>query len=248
MSIPRSMDYTYASKTASDVEKALKTDPLAAAEEITGKSYKDDDETSLLGLLMDLDHQKAKRAILSEQDDTYSSMPWWHFLRIIEEEGFIIESHTPYFHKSRLRQLHTLVAVHPDGILLLANSYAWEGGQEIVNSAGMYYNIVFTSDDDYYKFVSSGGFRSIDESEDEFVWVGSHDVREGFRFSLDRLRATGEFLNPWVEKGYVSPNLDLNAKSDFDTINFGDTYYEHVLKTFEDVPVAYELIASSFVS
>ncbi len=54
-----------------EILASLAVDPLAMAERITGKSYKDDESTSGLGMLLSLQHNRNKRDLLEFMGDTH---------------------------------------------------------------------------------------------------------------------------------------------------------------------------------
>lgn len=239
------MSLSDSSHTDSTVERALKTDPIHAAEKVTGKSYKDDEATSMLGLLMSIEHNESKRAILGEHDDTHFGITWLNFLRIIEEEGFIIESLTDFDYEGC--KLHHLVAVHPDGIIIVADSFRgsadsfrWSADEdEVVNSAEMYYRLKLSPDvEDAWKVVSSGSF---DRNEDgDSILSGHHDIREGFRHNLGRLRQAGTFLSRW-SGGYfwIRPNVNFVEYRNLDRLT-----QDERIDTYASVPAAYEIMSS----
>lgn len=168
------------------VQLALETDPRLAAETITGKLCEDDENTERLAIMMDIEHEASKAAILAEGDDTFADIPWLEFLRVIEEEGFILESLLPYeFQGATLKHL---VAVHPEGALIIATSWKTVHDGEIVdrvNSAKMYYNI-----------------GNADAPTSGYV-----RVHEGFRYHLNRLRQVAPFVSPWR----VNPGVDVKS-------------------------------------
>ena len=57
-----------------DLDTLLNGDSLATAETITGKSYKEDERTSLLGLFINMQAADLKKKVLSERGDSTFSM------------------------------------------------------------------------------------------------------------------------------------------------------------------------------
>jgi hypothetical protein len=167
-------------------DEILQFDALAQAEEITGSSYKNNDETMRLGMGMFFLNNQVKKQMLQNQRDTYWGIKLPEYQQIIAEEGFelvqkmdIPETPDQFF-----------VYWHPDGILLVFDTYYGDS----VNVGKFYYNVKPTDPKAFWssRVTSSGGFR-------EGVWVGDHDCREALRHNIQKLRENGEFLSIWVE-------------------------------------------------
>lgn len=54
-----------------DIGEILRYDALDTAERLTGKSYKEDEDTMGLGFLMHISHGERKAAALKATDDTH---------------------------------------------------------------------------------------------------------------------------------------------------------------------------------
>lgn len=92
------------------------------------------------------------------------------------------------------------------GILVIYDTY----GRDKVNSATMYYCVKPNNwpPEDFWQVTESGGFLNVDGSipnsmDDELVWLGSHDARNGVRHIIQRLEKYGTFLSQWVGKQNV---------------------------------------------
>jgi len=73
--------------------------------------------------------------------------------------------------------------------------YIWVFGDtdNIIGNATMYYNIKpFDIDDFIGKHAASGHLR-------DDIWVGTNNMMEGFRATLNRLKEQGEFVK-WIER------------------------------------------------
>ena len=178
------------------LSQLLNFDPLAEAEEVTKKSYKSDDSTMGLGIMLLQFNAKAKQAALEAQDDTTFSNKLDRYLRIVESEGFVKIMDEPIPDDPRRENFgnRNFAFWHPrDGILLHFDTYL---GTD-VNGGNFYYNWkpnegVNASD----LRMSHGGFGG------DFTDC-SMDCREALRFNLRRLRKLGQFANPWVKRGFL---------------------------------------------
>ena len=177
-----------------DFNEMLKLDPLAEAEKLTGKSYKDDEATSALGMLMHMEHNDRKREALNARDDTYYSISFDKTLQVFDDLGFVrVHDHTIV--ESNYDDIF-VVLWHPDGVLATTESYR---NGESTNTAKIHYNwqIDDPSRGDLWDFISSGSWVS------DSVLSGDHDVREGLRHIMNKFWANGAFLNPWIDRPFL---------------------------------------------
>jgi hypothetical protein len=178
-----------------DIGELLRFDSLSAAGEITGRSYKDDPATSALGLALHMDHAAAKAAALQSTSDSWFGISWAAMEALWADLGFtrvlLMEFDAQGISEQCTEQF--IVYWHPDGILGYAESY----DATHVNRADIFYNVRSASWGDNWDARSSGRIVGDD------VWVGNHDVREGLRYKIARLRDSGQFLNPWIESPFL---------------------------------------------
>lgn len=189
-----------------DVTSLLSFDPLAAAENLTGKSYKEDDATSALGLLMHMEHGARKAEALKRGDDTHFGTTFADALRIYDELGFT-EIHSREFAGRTTTERY--VVMWRAGVLATVESY----NATSLNTTKIYYNWRPNEDVDWWSYRASGHAR-------DGVWVGDHDAREGLRNILSRLESAGEFLPVWVERPFLW--LLSYADADADDYSYAD--------------------------
>jgi hypothetical protein len=175
------------------IKEALSFDPLSAAEEITGESYKKDEPTSMLGLFLHMDHAQNKQKLLKEAGDTYFSMKIPEFLNFLRGLGFeellrddVPDSDTAKGNKYRIWWRA--------GVLVAFDSY-W--GDESVNGGSAHFCFEGPRS---AMFSCSNGWV---EGTDPYVWRGNFDVREGFRYRLDRMEAEGKLLPKWPARDFL---------------------------------------------
>ena len=210
--------------TDKEIINLLSTDPLYEAEKITGKSYKEDDKTSSLGLLMSIQNNMMKDKALRDIGDTVFSMDWLAYCELIEKMGFglMLEDFSPNGTEA-IRIYYN----EKDGLLLRADSF-----QGCRNSASVYYNWQIDPEPklkpkeswfdpekpEYYgwwSFTSTGCMchptcKIADLPEDkadpawkEVVWSGNHDAREALGFNMRQLRENGTFIPRWIEQPHL---------------------------------------------
>ncbi len=185
--------------------EAMRFDPLKAAEELTGKSYKDDEQTDQMGTALHFAHVQNTRRIMEAAGDSHYSIKAVQFQHIIQSNGFeligeeLVESDKCW--------LHWHAYWRTPGQLLLCEYLDWKGSSGSramsVNSGNCHYNWrpkpEIVDDGSVWDMTSSGRFYHQEPS----IWIGDHDVREGIITSLNRLAANGEFIEPWVEAGHL---------------------------------------------
>lgn len=180
-----------------DIAGLLRVDPLAEAEKVTGKSYKTDESTSNLGLLLHLGHNERKRKALQAANDSYFHIGYEEYLRLMGSLGFEGAYITAFEGHNGPEDFAILW--HEDGILATAESYG-----EGLNSSKVYYNILRDQTcEDWWSRTSSGGFHLPSYDAGLHIWVGDHDGREGIRTNLTRLREAGAFQKTWVKRPFL---------------------------------------------
>lgn len=177
------------------LQSLLDFDPLGAAEEIRGTSYKDDQGTTALGFaLMQNSHQMRTEALEARDDTTfYNKLD--RYTRIIEQDGFELVLKEDFLSRDGKPEAFFIYWHARDNLVLEFDTYQTEN----VNGGNVYYNWVphpYYDSHDWYKAVHSGGFDNYDD-EERRVWSGYTDCREALIFELDKLRHYGTFVNPW---------------------------------------------------
>lgn len=179
------------------IENLLNIDPLDAAEQLTGSSYKDDAGTAALGMLMMFERNDRLTQALTAADDTLLINDVDRYLRIIHEMGFELGLKMPFTAKSLYDDADTInetfyVFARRDGFLLAFDTY----DTTRVNSAHLYYCLA-TDDDTWHTCVSSGGGMSI--GDDKYVWCGHHNARHALRHTVEKLKTQATVLPIWPE-------------------------------------------------
>lgn len=174
-----------------DIGSLLRFDPLAEAEKITGHDYKTDEDSGLLGFGIAIKHNERKAKALAATDDSHYGITFAGMTELMGRLGFEVVLTRAFTGRDGVGEKH-LVLWHPDGILGTVESYQGD----MLNIAEVYYNVRPHEEYLPWSVTSSGQYR-------DGVWIGDHDAREGIRFNLAALREHGDFVNPWVFRGWV---------------------------------------------
>ena len=184
------------------------TDPLGVAEEITGKSYKEDEETVWAGMGMMQTLSKMKAEEFGRAGDTYFNMPFQESLATFERHGFE-PVYAEDFEGGEGRTESYVVLWNPEkGWLGTVESYRGEG----TNMSKIYFNAKRV-EGKAFPNGTSGHFnvKDLPDGSEEWVWIGDVDAREGVFTTLAGFEDEGyEFLPSWVE----SPNLYMYTYKD----------------------------------
>jgi len=177
------------------VDALLRHDPLASAEDFTGKSM--GPETLGSGLAFVQMHGARKDAVLTERGDTTFSNKLDRYVDIITGYGFELAGEFPF--KSRMWDYDEIMFVYVHRGYGLVLCFDTHGGKKedgySVNGGKVYYNWVPNADLNYWSCTSSGGFHF--DEDDVKTWTGDHDCREALIFNMERLRKNGTFLPKW---------------------------------------------------
>jgi hypothetical protein len=210
----------------SEFDSLLSYDPLLEAEAVTGKSYKEDDGTSALGLFLHMEHSARKRDELMVRQDTYYGIPFTEAVDVALDIGFKpVWTHAGRSHYGNRQK--TIMFWH-EGILLVMDDY-----KGALNSANIHFNWrPFSGKSDEFGPIFglpvSGsmehrgpGFEDIDG--DPWVFVGSIHVVEGLKHRVETLRASGQVLTEWyVTDDLLGVRVGKEVESDFSDRNWHD--------------------------
>lgn len=173
-----------------ELGNALDYDALDHAERITGVEYKKDEGTTLMGITLMQANNAKKNALLKATADVHWGMTMAEWLAAVEQMGFRL------LHSEAVKDTgDTYYILWRDGILLVAESY-WKGRS--VNSAKCYFN--FRGPRNAMRRCSNsfaGG------TDDDPIWAGDYDSREGLRYTLEKMQAEGELLSKWVKQPFL---------------------------------------------
>lgn len=197
------------SATPNDLARLLSIDPLAEAERMTGKSYKDDNETMRLGMGLHMIHAETTERALKAAQDSHFSMGLADTLALYADMGFVEVLRDEFVgttYSDEPCPAETFHILWRDGILVTVESYNTTGR----NSTKAYYNVAIRDQSDMWSRTSSGRLT------DDDVWVGDHDGRQGIRTNLARLAEVGDFLPVWREQPFLWLLNYAETKGEYD--------------------------------
>lgn len=179
------------------IERALKRNGLREAEELTGESYKESKRTESLGFALHVDASEQQEAILSFAGDLYWGMPFDRFLLSVHKGGFEEVLNLPFEgeHKDRTSSETFKVFWHPDGLLLVCDSYEGLLEEQVINKGDVYYNWEPNPDTPPFQYTATGGFT------EDGIWIGNHHYI-AMLYRMQNLRKHGEFVLPWVKRPF----------------------------------------------
>lgn len=202
------------SKLVSDlITKSLRSfDAEEAAESILGHSARDTERGKLLMVSLACENRNLLLQNLKERGDSFYGISFASFLALAESMGFeevLRTIVTVQGSEGPREELHFIAADPVNGIVLNTTSH-----YSRVNAASVWYawkpHRITTSylSHESLPFLGSGGFESLSMPDwsrllpsgqfpSDLLWFGHHDVREGFRFSIEQAKERGSFLPSW---------------------------------------------------
>lgn len=200
------------------LDKMLKLDSLSEAEKLTGKSYKGDDSTVALGMVIMMAHSAKKEDALKEAEDSAFRNTVIDYIRIIKSIGFAQVLKDSFVNEDGVTEHLYVFWNYKYSVMIHFDSYTYgddgswaKSGKEVpppsVNSCKMLYNWIPRDGIKSHDLTSSGGFN-------EGIWVGDHDGREAIKHKFNGLLENGEFVTDWIEApflwllSYMEPKIE----------------------------------------
>ena len=193
------------------IKKALAFDPLNEAEKQTGKSYKTDNDTTMLGFELMQRNTQEINSLLKRCDDTIFSHSVDDYLRIVSDIGFETLVHF-YFESENEKSNQYFLFFHRElAILMVTDTYTILE-DETINRSDMYFN--WRPNSDNRDGTSSGHFHGFSYDKKESIWIGHNDSRLALRTQIEELKEHGTFVTPWIEQPflYLVHHGDKNSK------------------------------------
>lgn len=210
------------------IEKELRKDSLADAEIVTGKSYKDDAFTGLLGMALMLENNKNRQALLELTGDTSYGTSAEDYIKIAGRIGFNVVYQEEFYSTKWNQKDAYYILFHEKGLLLFLETFGLnDKDQKTVNTARCYFNWKSANPDKSWPTIPvSGGLSQ------EYVFVGDFHALEALIHNFTILDNEGKFVWPWV----FCPHLWLITYEEPEAVkdekNFKVTlkYYDKIIK------------------
>lgn len=177
-----------------ELDSLLNFDGLNAAEKMSGKSYKEDEGTAMLGLFLGMTKNRQLADRLAKSRDTFVGITARDFLVRLKEEGFEIARSYPVAERDTL-YIHVK---RDEGLVIIWETYR---GEDSINSGNVLFNLQFRNPDEAHYITNvSGGLARLGPNDKRKIFVGDYDIREALFYKLNEMRSVGDFLPLWVEK------------------------------------------------
>jgi hypothetical protein len=200
--------------------KSLSFDPLQAAENVTGKSYKDCEATSLLGWALQQRQTAIRDEMMDALNDTSFARSFDWTLQRLESDGFQVllnDVFTVKDFEEGLQERFMILFCARRGLLVTLESYGYGSKSKpegSVNRVNVYFNwrpkapgadVVMCSG----HYVDDPGCHFSDPADPTRegasprpakAFVGEFDARTGLFLTLRHMENTGEFITPWLER------------------------------------------------
>lgn len=155
-------------KISKQIEDELNFDSLRKAEEITGKLYKEDEVTGLIGLIESMKHSTRMKNLMTIMDDTIFNETEGEYLRKMTEFGFKKILTIPFKNEEGVEDRLHILFHYGFSILLVFDTFtngddgSWaRAGKTVppptVNGGNFYYNWMPNDTFNYYIGITSSG-------------------------------------------------------------------------------------------
>ena len=192
------------------LQSILSVDPLAEAEKLTGKSYKDSKATQSLGFAMGMSHNDAKRRMLEEAGDTAWGTTLGQYISIVAGIGFQ-EVYREEFESSSSKQTECLyVFYRKPGQLLVFDTYR---GCGVVNGGNVHYNWVPKVADYPLDITSTSSWMWRNEEDKQIADERWSETRY-LEYDSDEYKAARARKKEWHDKVLASGGLLLRGDHD----------------------------------
>jgi hypothetical protein len=201
-----------------EIKDLMKIDPLLEAERITGKSYKEDEETSRLGLAISMEMNHKLNKLLEESRDTTFCMDYEPYLEAVERLGFreIRRQEFSRYSEYDGETKDEFRLYYRDGWLISVDSF--RGKRNTANLFGIAYGPW-----DGMRGGNSSPVPEIEVEEENLACREvSFDVREGLFLRWKDLMGANIIALPWPKIG-VEARL-LLSKEEWYTISPKELY------------------------
>lgn len=195
-------------KNTERIEEILRFDALSAAEALTGKNYKDDEFTSMLGMMLQIKNSAAKTELLQKEEDTCYANSLQQNLQVIENEGFQLCASGKFLSSSGDDSKEEEWRIYwRGGILVFLDSFRGN-----LNHGNAYFNLLFHEKPPFGSTIFSGYWKRTEEGK--LIACGHIDIREGFRHRLSAFENEGQFLSKWDETPFLWLLHHMDTKID----------------------------------
>jgi len=211
-----------------DIRKVLNFDAIQEAENITGKSYKENRATESLGFAMHIDSSKRKYDLLSSLGDTTFTNTEENYLRIASSIGFKSVLIEPFNNRDGIEERFHVMWDEENSILLSFDTYTWKdggswakSGKEVpppdVNGGRFYYNWVPHPDVSGRSCISSGTFADNGDANETYSslfnadftpHILSDELRSAERGCCESYEAYRQAFDKWCDEvqTYIESN------------------------------------------
>ncbi len=155
-----------------------------------------------------MNNNKKKTALLQASNDTCFQNNLNQNLSVIEDIGFKLLCSGNILNTNDKWRIFW-----NDGLLLFCDSYY---GDKKLNGGTVYFN--YCGPREALDHCSSG---FAGEFNREMVWDGDRDIREGLRYSINKMKKQGQILSTWIKRPFLwlLHYEDIKQNYDYKTIN-----------------------------
>jgi hypothetical protein len=148
-----------------ELDDLLSTDGIRQAEAITGKSYKEDEQTSALSFLLHMEAGRSKKKALRARGDTYRNQPFSEHCALVESYGFELVFEETYQNDQGYPEWLRLYCHREKALLYNVHTYnspyKGDGGREWPQASGGSLQACVLLNGESYVPVRGGGWNPV---------------------------------------------------------------------------------------
>jgi len=178
-----------------DLHSILNFDSFKEAEKITGKDYKKDEKTEIIGSLMKMHHSAIKEKILKSMNDTYYAISFEDFLNVFNENNslfnFEIAYENEFIGEGKYKEKEIIYCNINKGIFIFVHSHNMH-----LNDCTIYMQI---KEDKKLNYILDGSFSIRDNNV-----LLELNGREALFYKLLKYDLAGvDYVVPWQNDAFL---------------------------------------------
>jgi hypothetical protein len=167
------------------IKKALAFDPLQKAEDLTGKSYKEDESTGFLGMMLQIEHSKRMERLMDSTNDTKFSETEEDYLKKVTDFGFKSLLIIPFKNKNKIEERLHIMFHYDYSILLVWDTHTFGDDGSWAKAGKSVPPPSRNGGKFYYNWIPNNGFKNNCTSSGGCVSNGDKNISYSYMFNPD---------------------------------------------------------------
>lgn len=167
------------------IKKALAFDSLQEAENMTGKSYKEDDATGWLGMILHMEHSSKMNKLMEETNDTKFNETEQDYFKKVSDFGFKSLVILPFKNENNVEERLHIMFHYDYSILLVWDTHTWKDDGSWAKSGKSVPPPSRNGGKFYYNWIPNNGVRNGCTSSGSYIDNGDTNMSYSCMFNPD---------------------------------------------------------------